>query len=111
MATVQVPSTTPLSRFIWGEDRLRRRCEILETIQTNPVFSRDVNLRALSRKDIWAFRVQQAKELVDVWFQKGWSRQHFLEAGRIIADHLPCYGQFRSIHFAFQVTQDLFKLT
>jgi hypothetical protein len=103
MAILQQPSATPLSNFIWGEERLRRRVEILETLQTNPIFSKDVNVRGLSRKDVWAFRVQQAKELIDVWFQKGWSRQHFLEAGRMIADHMPCYGQFRSTFFAFRV--------
>ena len=95
MSEVQLPNCGPLAAFIWREERLRRRCEILEGLSTHPSFRLNVNLDGISRKDYFAFKVQQARELIHIWFQRKWSREHFLEAGRMVGD-LPCYGQFRS---------------
>lgn len=92
---IGLPETGPLAKFIWGEERLKRRGEILQALANHPTFRRDVNLYALSRKDYFAFRTQQAKELIDIWFAKDWTKEHFLDAGSMIGD-IPSHGQFRS---------------
>lgn len=89
-----LPNTGPLAKFIWGEDRLQRRLDILEALTDHPTFRR-TNLHGLARKDYWAYKVQQSKELIDIWFAKDWNRDHFLEAVRMVGD-VPAFTQFRS---------------
>lgn len=89
------PSTFPLARFLWGEEKLKRRCELLKELTQHPIFNSNTNLAGLSRKDSWAYRVQQAQALIDLWLKKGWSREHFLDANRMIGG-MPCGPQFRS---------------
>jgi hypothetical protein len=89
------PSTASLAQYIWGEENLQRRIEVLKELEHHPVLSANVNLAGLSRRDHWAVRAQQAQALVDLYFRKGWSREHFLTSNRILGD-LPSAPQFRS---------------
>lgn len=41
-------------------------------------------------------RAQQGKELIDLRFKLGWSRQDFLDALRLVGDSIPVYAQFWS---------------
>jgi hypothetical protein len=90
------PSQTALARFLWGEEQLQRRCEILSALSGNPLFSRKINVYALSRRDLWVFRLQQTAELIDLKFKLKWSRQHFLDAVRIAGDVLFAGVNYRS---------------
>ncbi|OAP58010.1 hypothetical protein AYL99_07100 [Fonsecaea erecta] len=89
------PSTTPLANFLWGEERLQRRCEILEAITQNPVFTQQGNPHALSRKDLWALRLKQGVELLELKFKLGWSNQQFVDATKIAGDLLSIGVNYR----------------
>ncbi|PGH20094.1 hypothetical protein AJ80_03662 [Polytolypa hystricis UAMH7299] len=88
------PNTSPLAKFIWGPENLQRRCDLLKELPQHAIFKNEVNLAALSRRDHWAYRVQQAQALIGIWLKKGWSRDHFLDANRMIGE-MPCSPQFR----------------
>jgi hypothetical protein len=89
------PNTSSLAKFIWGEANLKRRCELLEELTKHEIFTESANPSGMSRADHWAFKVKQARALIDVWLQKGWSPEHFVAANRIIPE-MPCFVQFRS---------------
>ncbi|OCT53160.1 putative peroxisomal acyl-coenzyme A oxidase 1.2 [Cladophialophora carrionii] len=91
------PSTTPLAKLLWGEERLRRRCEILAAISTNPVFATDgrCNPHALSRKELWTLRLKQGVELLALKFKLGWSNQQFVDATKIAGDILSLGVNYR----------------
>ncbi|KIY00219.1 uncharacterized protein Z520_03904 [Fonsecaea multimorphosa CBS 102226] len=89
------PSTTPLANFLWGEERLRRRCEILAAVTKNPVFTQPKNPHALSRRDLWVLRLQQGVELLELKFRLGWSNQQFVDATKIAGDLLSIGVNFR----------------
>jgi hypothetical protein len=89
------PSTSTLAQYFWGEENLQRRREVLKELEQHPVLSANVNTAGLSRRDHWAVRVQQAQALVELYFRKGWSKEHFLTANRIVGD-IPSSPQFRS---------------
>ena len=98
MATSSIPSTSPLATFIWGEQRLQRRCEILAAISNNPVFADPQNPHALSRKDLWTLRLNQGVELLKLKFTLGWSNQTFVDATKIAGDVLSLGVNYRSEH-------------
>ncbi|EXJ63786.1 hypothetical protein A1O7_00121 [Cladophialophora yegresii CBS 114405] len=90
------PSTTPLAKLLWGEERLQRRCEILAAISRNPVFAdTQSNPHALSRKDLWTLRLKQGVELLKLKFKLGWSNQHFVDATKIAGDVLSLGVNYR----------------
>ncbi|KIW25048.1 uncharacterized protein PV07_10721 [Cladophialophora immunda] len=95
MAATATPSTSPLANFIWGEQRLQRRCEILAAVAQNPVFTQPPNPHALSRKDLWALRLKQGVELLELKFKLGWSNQQFVDATKITADQLTMGVNYR----------------
>ena len=90
------PSTSPLAKFIWGEDFLQRRIEIIKILSENHLFDPTINTYSLSRKDLWTLRAHQAKELIDLRFKLGWSRTQFLDAIKLVGEAIPAYPQFRS---------------
>lgn len=96
MATPSKPSTVPLANFIWGEEKLKRRCEILDALSNHPVFTSPRNPHALSRKDLWTLRVKQGVELLALKFRLGWSNQQFVEATKIAGDILSLGVNYRS---------------
>ncbi|KAJ9608525.1 hypothetical protein H2200_007513 [Cladophialophora chaetospira] len=96
MATPTQPSTSPLAKFIWGEERLQRRIEILDAISNNPVFTDPCNPYALSRKDLWTLRCKQGVALIELKFKLGWSNQKFIEATNIAGDILNMQANFRT---------------
>ncbi|KIW96393.1 uncharacterized protein Z519_03462 [Cladophialophora bantiana CBS 173.52] len=89
------PSTTALANFIWGDERLKRRCDILAAISSNPVFTQTPNPHALSRKDLWTLRLKQGVELLELKFKLGWSNQQFVDATKIAGDILSLGVNFR----------------
>ncbi|OAL26512.1 hypothetical protein AYO20_10081 [Fonsecaea nubica] len=95
MAATTTPSTSPLSNFLWGEERLKRRCEILAAVTQNPIFTQPRNTHGLSRKDLWTLRLQQSVELLDLKFKLGWSNQQFVDATKIAGDLLSIGVNYR----------------
>jgi hypothetical protein len=95
--TPSLPSTSPLAKLLWGEERLQRRCEILATLSTNPVFADPgCNPHALSRKELWTLRLKQGVELLALKFKLGWSNQQFVDATKIAGDILSLGVNYRS---------------
>ncbi len=98
--TPSKPSTTPLAIFLWGEEKLKRRCEILDAISDHPIFTTGDpgthNAPALSRKDLWTLRARQGVELLALKFKLGWSSQQFVGATKIAGDILSFGVNYRS---------------
>lgn len=94
--TASKPTTTALSKFVWGDDRLQRRCEILDAMSGNPIFVKTQNPYELSRKQLWKLRVQQGIELLSLKFKLGWSNQQYVEATKIAGDVLSMGVNYRS---------------
>jgi hypothetical protein len=90
-ALSQIP-VTALAKFVWGEERLQRRCEILDAVTQSPILTQAKNPYALSRREYWTLRIQQTTELLTLKFRLGWSRQHFLDATRIIGGDVSTLG-------------------
>jgi hypothetical protein len=88
----------PFTVFLWGgKERFRRRQEILKVFTSTPIFSKSlVTTPSLARKDVWTRAVLQARELIAVKLQRGWSHTQFIESIRMLDDSLPVLPQFRS---------------
>lgn len=92
MAAITPPPATALARLVWGEERLQRRCEILDAVAQSPILTQSKTPHALSRREHWTLRIQQSIELLTLKFRMGWSRQHFLDATRIIGGDVATLG-------------------
>ena len=88
---------TAFTVFLWGRERFQRRQEILKVFTSTPIFSKSlVTTPSLARKDVWTRAVLQARELIAVKLQRGWSHIQFIEAIGMLDDSLPVLPQFRS---------------
>lgn len=81
-----------LAKFIWGGDRLDRRHEILKALSQFPLTTKCSNPYALSRRDLWALRIQQGVELLELKMKLGWTSQHFLDALKIACPDVASLG-------------------
>lgn len=111
MSTPSQPSTSHLARFIWGEERLQRRVEVLNAISNNPIFTNPRNPYALSRKDLWTTRLKQGVALLELKFKLGWSSQTFVDATKIAGDVLSLGVNFRSTSCSPVVEPALTKIS
>lgn len=86
-----------LAKYIWGEDELKRRHEIIRALSEFPIKTKCHDIYELSRRDLWIFRVQQSVEILELKLKLGWTNQHFLDALRIISpDVSPLGVNYRS---------------
>lgn len=81
-----------LTSWIWGSDELRRRNEILEVLSRHPLRTICENPHALTRRDLWALRLKQNLEVLDMRFRYGWSEQHYLDALKIVSPDVATLG-------------------
>ncbi|TKA78007.1 hypothetical protein B0A55_03845 [Friedmanniomyces simplex] len=91
------PVNTPFSIFLWGgRDKFDRREDIHEALSKNPIFSKtSVVLPSIARKDAWTRAALQARELVRLKLEHGWTHTAFREAIRLTDNMLPVQPQFR----------------
>jgi len=83
--------------FLWGgREKFDRRREILETLSSNPVFSKgEVIYPSLARKDVWERTALQSRELIRIYLTKRWPYRTFMDAIRMTDWMLPVQPQFR----------------
>ena len=88
---------TPMGLFLWGgREKFDRRREILETLSSNPVFSKgEVIYPSLARKDVWERTALQSRELIRIYLTKRWPYRTFMDAIRMTDWMLPVQPQFR----------------
>lgn len=88
---------THFGLFLWGgRDRFDRRKEVLETLSSNPLFSKhEVVYASLARKDVWERTALQSRELIRIYLTKKWPYRTFMEAISMTGWMLPVQPQFR----------------
>ncbi|KAK5952764.1 hypothetical protein OHC33_006357 [Knufia fluminis] len=88
---------TPLGLFLWGgQEKFDRRREVLETLSSNPIFSKgEVVYASLARKDVWTRTALQSCELIRIYLTKKWPYRTFMDAIRMTDWMLPVQPQFR----------------
>ena len=95
-----------LASWIWGSDELRRRNEILAILSRHPLETTCENPQALSRRDLWALRLQQNLEVLDLKFRYGWSDQHYLDALKIVSPDVASLGVNSRSRYCLSCTQE-----
>ncbi|KAK5710875.1 hypothetical protein LTR17_018625 [Elasticomyces elasticus] len=90
-----VPIDTPFSVFLWGgREKFDRRRDIHQELSSNPIFSKtSVVLPSIARKDAWTRAAYQARELIRLKLEHGWSHTAFREAIRMTDNMLPVQPQ------------------
>ncbi|KAK5705294.1 hypothetical protein LTR97_002412 [Elasticomyces elasticus] len=93
------PIDTPFSVFLWGgRVKFDRRRDIHQELSSNPIFSKtSVVLPSIARKDAWIRAAYQARELIRLKLERGWSHTHFREAIRMTDNMLPVQPQQVSV--------------
>lgn len=87
---------TPLSAFLWGgQERLRKRKQVLKTLTTNPTFAYTTHTGSLARKDAWEHAVVQSRELIRINFEENWDEGQFRDAIRMLDGLAPVQPQYR----------------
>jgi len=88
---------TPLGLFLWGgRERFDRRKEILETLSSNPMFSKgEIVYASLARKEAWERTARQSQELIRIYLTKKWPHRTLIDAIRMTDWMLPIQPQFR----------------
>ena len=90
------PIETPFTLFLWGKEKFDRRKSILKAFSENPIFSKtSVILPSIARKDAWTRAAYQARELIRLKLEHGWSHTQFMEAISLTDNFLPVQPQFR----------------
>ena len=91
------PVDTPFSVFLWGgKEKFERRRDIHQALSRNPIFSKtSIVLPSIARKDAWTRAALQARELIRLKLEHGWSHTAFRESIRLTDNMLPVQPQFR----------------
>lgn len=90
------PIETPFTIFLWGREKFDRRKSLLKAFIGNPIFSKtSVVLPSIARKDAWTRAAFQARELIRLKLEQGWSHTQFMEAITLSDNFLPVQPQFR----------------
>lgn len=81
-------NTTRLSHFLHGKDELKRRDEIIEVLENDPIFDKSQNYFA-GRIERFETSLARGKRLHQLTRQKGWSKEDFHLANDMLSESTP----------------------
>ena len=81
-------NTTKLARFLHGEEQLKKRDELLEILENDPVFDKSQNYFA-GRIDRFESSLAKGKRLHQIAKNKGWGIEDFHMANDLLSESTP----------------------